>query len=202
MTPSELTLYYQNLLIMQYITLPKAYATIGVFASEVVSNLVVLQVENAFAIESAVGVQLDTLGSYVGARRIIPGFVPSTDIFFALSPYDDPLAPTRGGFALYADSSVSDFWALYTDQDTAYVQSDGELRNLILYLADLNALDNTIKGIDDLLFKFFGTYATLTDNQDMTITYTHNPSDPSTLFGIVNFLGLLPHPCGVEVIVV
>ncbi len=55
--------------------------------------------------------------------------------------------------------------------------------------------------IDLILQTFFATYCTLIDNEDMTITYVHQTSDPNLLFSIIDQLGLLPKPAGVEVIV-
>ena len=64
-----LTAYYQNLLIMQYHDKERAQDTIGDLARETLSDMVWTSVRDAFDINTAVGVQLDLLGKYVGAYR-------------------------------------------------------------------------------------------------------------------------------------
>lgn len=65
----DLTNYYSSLLIKQYHTQPKARATIGALANEALANLAYFQARDAFDYPTAVGVQLDLLGKYVGALR-------------------------------------------------------------------------------------------------------------------------------------
>lgn len=202
MTDQELIATYSNLLIVQYKVLPKAIATVELVASQVVANQIYSQVLNAFNPSTAIGAQLDILGSYVGAFRRIAGFSPSVT-YFALPSYAD--GPTGfGGFAFYADTTApSDYWKLYTTSDSAYILSDGQLSQLMQYLIAVHASDHTNASIDSIFETFFGAYATLTDNEDMTLTYTHNAtSDPDILFSLVNFLGKLPKPAGVKVVVV
>lgn len=69
MTDEELAIYYANLLIMQYIQMPRAYATILAQVTPVFMNQLPIAVQNAFNVETAVGVQLDVIGKYVGASR-------------------------------------------------------------------------------------------------------------------------------------
>lgn len=66
---SAVVAYYGNLLIIQYHGKPKAKATVESLVEPVVMDLVPQQVENAFQIGSAAGVQLDTIGTYVGVTR-------------------------------------------------------------------------------------------------------------------------------------
>jgi hypothetical protein len=77
----ELIEYYANLLILQYIGKPKAYQTIETLVTGVVMDQLPVQVENGFQIggsNSAVGVQLDVLGKYVGVTR--SGYGPNGPI--------------------------------------------------------------------------------------------------------------------------
>lgn len=69
MTTDQLTAYYANLLIMQYLNKPKAYATVQATAAQFVFDQLPVAVQNAYDINTAVGVQLDVLGKYVGASR-------------------------------------------------------------------------------------------------------------------------------------
>lgn len=201
MTDQELIAYYVNLLVIQYKQLPNATGTIQALATEVVANQIYSQVLNGFDINTAIGNQLDAIAEYVGAPRRIAAYNPSVP-YFAFPPYAGPTPPDIG-FAFYADvTDPVDFWLSYTTSATTYVLTDGQLRSLILYLIAVHASNHTMSSIDLILQEFFGQYCVLTDNMDMSITYTHQLSDPSLLFSIVNQLNFLPHPAGVAVNVV
>lgn len=73
-TDQELIDYYANLLVLQYRQKPKAYATIQTLVTPVIMNQLPLQVQDAFALETAIGVQLDVFGKYVGVTRYGNGF--------------------------------------------------------------------------------------------------------------------------------
>jgi len=68
-TNQELIDYYADLLILQYIGKPKAYATIQAQATPVIMDQLPAAVRDAFNLETAEGVQLDLLGSYAGVVR-------------------------------------------------------------------------------------------------------------------------------------
>ena len=200
MTTAELITYYSSLLVIQYKTLPNAVGTVQALATEVVADQIYAQVRDGFAIPTAIGKQLDVIAQYVGAPRDIYAYDPSVP-YFAFPSYSGS-TPPNVGFAFYADvTDPVDFWLSYTSSETTYVLTDGQLRQLIQYLIAVHMSDHTLASIDVILQSFFGNYATLTDNGDMSITYTHLLSDPNILFSIVNQLGLLPHPAGVEIIV-
>ena len=200
MTNEEIVQYYQNLLAIQYRVQPNASATIGALATEVVASQIYSQVLEGFNLETAIGEQLDILAQYVGAPRTIFGYSPTIP-YFELSEYSS--TPTGDiGFALYADTTDPiDFWILYSTAVTTFVLSDGDLRLLIAYLIAVHASDHTLYSIDLILQLFFPNNCILIDNEDMSITYQHQLSDPNILFSIINQLNLLPHPAGVEVVV-
>lgn len=204
MTDAELEAYYAQLLIIQYADKPNAQATVSLLASTAVANQIIGQVGDAFTIATAIGAQLDILGQFVGAKRRLPGYAPGS-IFLGLPAYNDPNAGNPsiyGGFGDYTEVTPhSDLWADYNSSAGTYVLSDGEMRLLIQYLAVVDNALYSVSEIDSIFFRFFDGFVTITDNQDMTITFTHNPSDPGTLFGIVDFMDRLPHPGGVEVLV-
>jgi hypothetical protein len=87
MTTQELIEYYASLLIIQYRNKPKAVATIETVAKLALIDQLPLSVQNAYSIGSAVGVQLDILGKYVGVTRNGFGFfaqpITLNDIDFA-----------------------------------------------------------------------------------------------------------------------
>lgn len=69
MTAAELIAYYASLLIFQYTTQPNAVATVQAVVTPVIMDKVLLDVQNAFDIDTAIGVQLDVIGKYVGVSR-------------------------------------------------------------------------------------------------------------------------------------
>ncbi len=70
MTDQDLIDYYANLLILQYLGKPNAFATIQALVKMVIMNQLPLAVQGAFDMNgSASGVQLDVLGKYAGVTR-------------------------------------------------------------------------------------------------------------------------------------
>jgi hypothetical protein len=69
MTNEELSAYYANLLILQYLNQPKAKAQVQAMILPVAMDQLPDAVQNAYNIETAEGVQLDVLGDYVGVSR-------------------------------------------------------------------------------------------------------------------------------------
>lgn len=67
--PADIIEYYANLLILQYIKKPKATATVKAFVAPLVMDFMPLAVQEAFNVNTAIGVQLDVIGKYVGASR-------------------------------------------------------------------------------------------------------------------------------------
>jgi len=69
MTNNELRKYYADLLIIQYRGKPKARGMIEAIVDQVIMNQLPEKLENAFDLETAVGKQLDILGSRLGVTR-------------------------------------------------------------------------------------------------------------------------------------
>lgn len=199
MTDAELIAYYANLLIIQYINRTRAAATVGAFVSSEIANQIIQKVEDGFDIDTAVGVQIDAIGTYRGAARLQYGLNLDRQ-FFAMPLYDATIPEDFLGMPFYADAAtLSWFFEYYADATSASELTDAELRSFVKYLMKLQSLNLGLGEIDQFLFEFFGSYVTLDDNGDMTITYTHDPADPNNLFAIVNFTNNLPHPAGVTI---
>lgn len=202
MTPAQLAIYYVQLLIMEYYGLPKASATIQAYAIEAIANMIILQVRAGFSLATATGRQLDALGELLGLQRSVPGFAPGQPEY-SFPRYSDGAAGTYIGFARYAGIQPNGHWARYTDIPTAYVMTDGQFAQFIRFIIAVRASNYSLKSLADIFFAFFGTLVVITDNLNMTMTYTHDATnDPSVLFAIIDYLGLLPHPAGVQAIVV
>ena len=67
---ADLVNYYTNLLIMQYHDKTNAKATIAAVSEQLLGDLILKQIRDAFDINTAEGVQLDMIGKYVGINRI------------------------------------------------------------------------------------------------------------------------------------
>lgn len=202
MTPAELVLYYVSLLVMEYFGLPQASGMIGAVTTQSVADMIVLQVRAGFGLGTATGKQLDAIGEIIGVQRQVPGFNPAQPEF-SMPRYADGSAGSYIGFARYAGIQPNGHWARYTDTPSAYVMTDGQFAQFIEFLVAVRASNYSLEALDAIFFEFFGDYVKITDNLNMTMTYTHSAStDPSVLFAIVDYLGLLPHPAGVAAIVV
>jgi hypothetical protein len=211
MTDEELAATYVNLLPIQWSgpNTPNAQATIDALATTAIASQLVSQVLDGFALTNiyaqtvAVGAQLDILGQFVGAKRFLPTYAP-TLTYFGMQDTTGSYNPSASGFGDASSATApTDYW-LDTSQGFGggYVLSDAQMIQLILFLAEVNHMDFNVAAIDALLYKFFAQFVTMAESGPMQITYTQSASDPGTLFGIVNYLNLFPHPAGVEVIVI
>lgn len=112
----DLIAYYKNLLIKQYHELPNAQDTIGSLVEEMLSNLVWTQVQDAFDIDTAVGVQLDILGKYIGATRTQGGQNPALDDTSYRVVLKTKIAQNGGN---QTDKSIDDFiWMFFENTGT------------------------------------------------------------------------------------
>jgi hypothetical protein len=83
--------YYVARLIFQYATQPNAQRLVALLVKQGLMDDLATQLSNAFDLYTAVGVQLDTLGKYIGASRtqgtaISPGYFSLWDSTSALNP--------------------------------------------------------------------------------------------------------------------
>ena len=76
---SEIVNLYKQLLIVQYADKPKAQATIELYINELLADGIYWEVNDAYNIDTAVGVQLDILGKYIGLTRDYNGLLLSDD---------------------------------------------------------------------------------------------------------------------------
>ncbi len=63
--------YYQGRMAYQYANLPRASAHIRNFVAQAVASNFLESLQGAFDLETAVGPQLDIIGKYIGASRIV-----------------------------------------------------------------------------------------------------------------------------------
>jgi hypothetical protein len=77
MTNEELKAYYASLLILQYKNKAKAQDTIEAIVDPLIMDQLPFAVQDAFNVDTAVGVQLDVLGVYAGVIRQVLTFTGS-----------------------------------------------------------------------------------------------------------------------------
>ena len=80
MTINDLSSYYASLLAYEYRGLPNASRQIQLWSKQAVADFFASQLLSCFALDQAVGAQLDVLGKYVGAPRNV-GVVLSRPFF-------------------------------------------------------------------------------------------------------------------------
>lgn len=94
--------YYQSLMALQYRGLPRATGNIRNYVAQVVAENFLEQLANAFTLDTAVGVQLDTIGKYIGVTRYVEGELDTPLFGFWDYTESDPEAQNPNGFYDYA----------------------------------------------------------------------------------------------------
>lgn len=203
MLTQEVLDYYSDLLIVQYASLGNAVGTIQAYIGSLVQNQIVSEVDSSFDLTTAIGDQLDILGTYRGVIRQIFGLGSAT--YWSMIPYMDPAPNSYQGWATYSGAAPTWNWLQYSDTgNLGASMSDEQMRRLIVLKAAIQSSALTLGEIDRIFYATFGTYVNLVDNGNMTITYQHQAADPDPdgLWGIAVLANALPHPCGVSFSVV
>lgn len=101
-TLTEYLDYYNARMAYQYADLPRASANIRNYVAQAVADNFLESVQNAFTIDTAIGVQLDTIGKYIGVSRIVN--VPLATPYFGFWDYEelDPSEQNPNGFYDYS----------------------------------------------------------------------------------------------------
>lgn len=187
--------YYTDLILYQYQSKPKAVATIDLLIRQALCDLVPLDVRDAFDIDTAVGVQLDVLGKYIGFSRRVLSQIPRD--YFTFGDTDTPTLAVTGFTAYDSAANPTSVFLRYSMLAESFDDLEDEDYRLMLKIKIvLNSTDNTLKSITDILFEFFGTDLICYDSKDMTISYLVKPAAKkiALLFASQN---ALPKPQGV-----
>jgi hypothetical protein len=200
MNIADLVEYYRDLLIIQYNNQPKAKATIELFSRALLANGIFLDIEQAYDIDTAVGVQLDVIGKYVGVDR----YWQKVDLvnYFSLETYAEasPSSPPRWGFCTY--DTFEDFayngTLVYGDiVASSNALSDDDFRVLIKLKIIQNNSNYSRGSIDEEMWNFFGATVRPESNGRMAMAYFITALQTPLIQAIL-FKELLPRPMGVQ----
>lgn len=186
--------YYPERLPYQF-RKPKAQATIAILAAAGVADLVALDIQDGYDPTSAVGVQLDVVGKYVGLPRNIGDAAPA--LYFGFVRYAG-VGDNPNGFTSYNNgNNAAVLFFRYSYQGTRNTDlTDDAYRFMIALKIVSNSSDGTLYGIQKLLRDVLPGLVSLIDNQDMTMTYSISLSAPVSPTVIAPYL---PKPMGVGV---
>ena len=153
----QLIEYYQDLLIVQYHDKPKAKAMIKAEMEETLANLLDIQVRDAFDVDTAIGVQLDIIGKWVGVDRIFKGQMFDNKSWFSLTRYNEPTTPLQGGFSRFDNFDTLEGGFLTYDfiVSTRNKINDTDFRMLIKLKIIRNNIKHSPKDIDEAMYKLF-----------------------------------------------
>lgn len=192
--------YYINLLIIQYNNKPNARATIEAFVRAVLADGILMDVRDAYSVETAVGVQLDVIGKYVGVNR----FYEIQDLvdFFAVTTYTeiDPDSEPKWGFTDYAD--FEDYQYNGTVNYQSFLNqtnklNDDDFRVLIKLKILQNNINHSHKAIDDSVYRIFEDQVRPSSVGDMEMFYFIS-ENVTAIIKAALIKKLLPRPMGVR----
>lgn len=195
----SLVAYYVNLLIIQYHNKTKAQATIDAVIRECVANGIAFDIRDGFNIDTAVGVQLDIIGKYVGVDR----FYNSYDITGVRFGYSDRYSTEPTDVTGYADSAdfltkEGDILSVADLVGTGYSLSDADFRTIIKLKILVNNSNYSDGQIDSDIESIFGSSLYMVDNLDMSLEYFTTP-ELSLIVRVALDKELLPKPMGVRI---
>ena len=196
-TLESTTEYYKDLLLYQYINLPKARAVIGLLVNQALVDLLPMSVVDAFDIETAVGPQLDVLGEYIGFDRYVVGAVARS--YFTADDYVTPI--TNGfGFTDYTkpNQNANATFYSYVNYNKTTALDDDEYRLLLKLKIIMNASNFSLYDIVELLNDTFGGQIVVADGSNMFLFY-FVAAAIERIATIAYDEGLLPKPMGVGI---
>jgi hypothetical protein len=188
--------YYKDLLLYQYINAPNARSTIGLLCSQAIVDLLPIEINKAFDIDTAVGLQLDILGEYIGFSRTINTAIARD--YFTLDEYVTTV-PVPYGLTSYLSSTLNANVSMYEYIERSYSTTtlvDSEYRILLKLKLLSNISQNCLYEINAILHEVFGDSVVVFDQFDMTISYFVT-TEVSRIMGIALDQNLLPKPMAV-----
>jgi hypothetical protein len=200
----EVLEYYSNLLIIQYNKKEKAKAHVTVFINALMASLIYTQIQNAYDLDTAVGVQLDVLGKYIGASRIFNSFSFPGQVF-SLATREELIANTfasnKSGFStrqqLIDKEAYGESFTYDKKQDIESL-SDDDYR-LLLRLKVVS--NNTIASrgeIDSNLWRLFGDGVKIVSPDEGLVLFYQVQTEFGDLFLAGFEQNIIPKPAGIK----
>lgn len=202
MTLNQLTDYYAGLLAYLYRNQSNAVRQIQLYTKQVLGDYLSAQLETCFAVDTAVGAQLDIIGKYVGVARNIGDVIPSTQEYFGFELYQG--GGNTHGFGDYTNSFTNAGFIFYLYQFSNGVPSlltDEQYRIIIKLKIITNTSDGTLYSIQQAMASFLGGTVSVVDAQDMTLVYAIQDFPPISLTVLRQYLPR-PMTLGLSVVVV
>lgn len=178
-TTNEIKEYYKQLLIIQYTDKSRAKATIGTIYDTIIpknsktGEQLLIDIQNAFGLDNAVGVQLDIVGYYIGINRLYKGQNIDSLNLMGFSDYGG-YSTAIYGFNTYSSFNNDTSNGILTYNELISVTNklnDNDFRFLLKLKAAQNNCDHSGYAIDEILYTFFKTDLFYIDNKNMTMTY-------------------------------
>lgn len=195
---TELSKYYENLLIVQYNGLPRAQATIRLIVNLLWVNMILLQIRDAFDLRTATGAQLEIIGKWVGCDKFYNGQLFDFHPWFALIPYGAEYDNLQGGFSTYDNFGQGKGGFLNYDniRPTQNQLVDDAFRIMIGLKIIKNNISATCRNIDEAIWEYFeGRVYTVWEPDELTYYY---PSDLAEVIQVAADKKVLPCPTGVR----
>ncbi len=191
--------YYTNLLIVQYHNKPKAKATIELMTRLLWADMALMQLRDAFDWRTATGVQLDTIGKWVGVDRFYNGQLFYFRPWFALIDWNREPDNLQGGFSTFDTfDTVEGGFLTYDDiLPTQNRLADDSFRIMIGLKIIKNNISATCKNIDDAIWDYFDGDVYTTWN-NMTLTYYYR-GELAEVIEVAKEKNVLPCPTGVTI---
>ena len=197
---AELILYYVNLLIIQYHIKTKAKATISALVGEEMIYDIAIAVRDGFNLETAIGKQLEILGTIIGVSRTVTG-ASFTRAYFGYALYTDVTPFKYLGYADYTAVNVDEQFRLYIEDNRALFDlNDTELRMMLKMQIIKNNSNGSMKAIDDLLLSFFPDQVIFSERYPMGEAFIFAES-LRRIATIAQAEDILPRPAGVNLTV-
>lgn len=196
LTLSETVDYYAGLLLTEYRNSPRAVATIRIYAKQAIADMLELDVQDGFDVDTALGAQLDIIGKYVGIPRNIGD--PTPRPYYQFSDGVGPIIRGNGfqdGTNLSQNAAAIWYSGIFLGAENTDL-TDAAYVLMIKLKIILNANNGTLASIMAFLQMFLPGVVALTDNKDMTLTYTLSSRTPVPTSVLEAYL---PKPMGVGV---
>lgn len=200
---SNIVDYYANLLIIQYHNKPKAKATIELLVRELVASGIVLDINEGYNVDTAIGTQLDILGKYIGVERMYRDNALSD--MFSLETYteSDPTLQDRWGFVTYANYDTTEYNGVLNYNSVLtknFFLIDEDYRQLLKLKIIKNYSNGSHKSVDDMIHTFFEGEITVEQTDTMEMTYTV-PFNLSAFAAAAIVKEIMPKPLGVKIVI-